>query len=69
MRRCLVVANQNLGGDRLVARVRERMRQGPSHLHPERRWRWPATDLPSRIRRTDKLPVTQVTGAPQAPEG
>ena len=36
---------------------------------PERRSRWLATDLPSRIQRTYKLPVTQVTGPPHAPEG
>ena len=55
MRRCLVVANQTLGGDQLAL--------------PERRSRWLATDLPSRTRRTYKLPVTQVTGSPHAPEG
>jgi len=55
MRRCLVVANQTLGGDQLAL--------------PERRSRWLATDLPGRIRRTYKLPVTQATGTPHAPEG
>jgi hypothetical protein len=33
---------------------------------PGRRSRWLATDLPSRIRRTYKLPVTQVTGPAHA---
>jgi hypothetical protein len=178
MRRCLVVANQTLGGDQLLACVRERMAAGPCHFHvlvpatpadqldpasvphsvkaasapppadpdrlqaraqledevdeihvdhpgedlgralarahlrealarlrdlgadaagevgvpdpleaiglvlhrlefdevilstlPERRSRWLASDLPSRIQRTYKLPVTQVTGPPHAPEG
>jgi GABA permease len=36
---------------------------------PERRSRWLAMDLPSRIQRTYKLPVTQVTGPPHVPEG
>jgi hypothetical protein len=178
LRRYLVVANQTLGGEQLLARVRERMRAGPCHFHvlvpatpaeqldpasvpesvkaastppppdddrlrarslledeveeihanqpvedlgralarahlrealerlralgadaagevgvadpleavavvlrrhefdevilstlPERRSRWLAMDLPSRIQRTHKLPVTQVTGPPHAPEG
>jgi len=178
VRRCLVVANQTLGGDQLLACVRERMRAGPCHFHvlvpatpadqldpasvpdsvkvasapqpgdddrlhartlledeieeihadqpgedlgralarahlrealtrlrqldadaagevgvadpleaigvvlhrhefdevilstlPERRSRWLAMDLPSRIQRTYKLPVTQVTGPPHIPEG
>ena len=178
MRRCLVVANQTLGGDELLACVRERMRAGPCHFHvlvpatpadqldpdsipesvkvasapppadpdrlharteledeieeihvdhpgedlgralarahlrealarlreldadaagevgvadpleaigvvlhrlefdevilstlPERRSRWLAMDLPSRIQRTYKLPVTRVTGPPHRPEG
>ena len=33
MRRYLVVANQTLGGDQLVAAIRERMGAGPSHFH------------------------------------
>jgi hypothetical protein len=178
VRRCLVVANQTLGGDELLACVRERMRAGPCHFHvlvpatpadqldpdsipesvkvasapppadpdrlhartqledeieeihvdhpgedlgralarahlrealarlreldadaagevgvadpleaigvvlhrlefdevilstlPERRSRWLAMDLPSRIQRTYKLPVTQVTSPPHRPEG
>jgi len=178
VRRCLVVANQTLGGDQLLARVRERMSAGPCHFHvlvpatpaeqldpasvpepvkiastpqpadddrlharaqledeveeinahqpgedlgralarahlrealtrlrglgadvagevgvadpleaigvvlhrheldevilstlPGRRSRWLAADLPSRIQRTYKLPVTQVTGPPHLPEG
>src|SRR6266540_611197 len=124
VRRYLVVANQTLGGDQLLACVQERMRAGPSHFHvlvpatpasqldqeyvasvpahvrvaasaqpgdddrlaarelledeadefdeiilstlPGRRSRWLATDLPSRVRRTHKLPVTQVTGPAHA---
>jgi len=33
VRRYLVVANQTLGGDQLLACVQERMRAGPSHFH------------------------------------
>jgi hypothetical protein len=33
VRRYLVVANQTLGGDQLVAAIRERMVAGPSHFH------------------------------------
>jgi hypothetical protein len=33
VRRYLVVANQTLGGDQLVAAIRERMGAGPSHFH------------------------------------
>jgi hypothetical protein len=33
VRRYLVVANQTLGGDELLARVQERMRAGPSRFH------------------------------------
>jgi hypothetical protein len=33
---------------------------------PGRRSRWLATDLPSRLRRAHKLPVTQVTGPAHA---
>jgi hypothetical protein len=33
VRRCLVVANQTLGGDQLLARVRERMSAGRCHFH------------------------------------
>jgi hypothetical protein len=33
---------------------------------PLRRSRWLATDLPSRIQRTHRLPVTQVTGPAHA---
>jgi hypothetical protein len=35
-------------------------------LGPGRRSRWLPTDLPSRIRRTYKLPVTQITGPAHA---
>jgi hypothetical protein len=33
VRRYLVVANQTLGGDQLVAAIRERIAAGPSHFH------------------------------------
>src|SRR6266545_3182143 len=33
VRRYLMVANQTLGGDQLLACVQERMRAGPSHFH------------------------------------
>ena len=33
MRRYLVVANQTLGGEQLLACVRERLQAGPSHFH------------------------------------
>jgi hypothetical protein len=33
MGRYLVVANQTLGGEHLIARIRERMSTGPSHFH------------------------------------
>jgi hypothetical protein len=33
VRRYLVVANQTLGGDQLMAAIRERMAAGPSHFH------------------------------------
>ena len=74
MRRYLVVANQTLGGDDLLARVRERLRAGPSHFHvlvPAT----PASQLdqeyvasvPEHVRvaasaQPGELPVTRVTG-------
>jgi hypothetical protein len=33
VRRYLVVANQTLGGDQLLEKLRERMEAGPAHFH------------------------------------
>ncbi len=75
MRRYLVVGNQTLGGEQLLISVRERLQAGPCHFHvvvpatpASRLDQEYVSSVPEhvRIRRTYKLPVTQITGPAHA---
>jgi hypothetical protein len=61
MRRYLIAANQTLGGDQLDGGVIPGAYKIARTL-PRRLSRCMAMDLPHRIRRATKLPVTHISG-------